>query len=216
MDVKCIETERIAGVLALPDDHPERKHAESCPRCRALVDSYRAFIDAEPVEGSGLEQVRGVLDAHIASEARRWMPDARPARAVWWRTLLRPAPLLAAGMVVIAAAWWFTRSPEESITRGNAPQAQGFVASAAQVRGDGGIELSWTASPGADRYRVRIYGPDLHDLYLSEDVTGTSLVVPSAALSADLPRPVDLTWEVQARSGADILTVSTPGSIHLP
>jgi hypothetical protein len=216
VDVQCIEAERIAIVLDLPGDYPERDHMENCPRCGALAESYRAFIDAEPVEDADLEQVRGVLDAHIRSEAQRWMPDSRTARAVWWRTRLRPAPLLAAGVVVIAAAWWFTRSPEESITRGNAPTAHVFVANTAELRADGSFELSWTAAPGADRYRIRIYGPDLHDLYHSEDVTATSMVVSKHALPAGLPRPVDLTWEVQARSGADVLAVSTPGSIHLP
>jgi hypothetical protein len=217
VEAQCLEVDRIAAVLDLPPDHPERRHAESCPRCTALVDSYRAFVEAEPVEGSGLEQTRGDLDAHIRSQAERWMPDTRvQSHSVWWRTLLRPAPILAAGVVLVAAAWWFARAPEESVTRGDVPAEQSIVLHEAQANADGSIVLSWDAVTGADRYRVRIYGPDFHEVYQSADVTATSLTIARDALPAELPRPADLTWEVQARFGTDVIGVSTPGSIRLP
>jgi hypothetical protein len=210
-----IDAENIAAVLGLPPDHPERRHVESCPRCRSLVDMHRSFLDAAPVEGSGLDEARKALAAHSEREAQRWIPDVgAPARASFWRTLLRPAPLIATALVLVTAAWWFTRTPEESITRGNVAPAQAVVLHEAQPGADG-IHLSWDPVTGADHYRVRIYGPDLHELYTSPDMTETSLVIPHEALGATRGA-IDLTWEVQARHGKDLVAVSGPGSLHTP
>ena len=214
MEVPCIDTERIAAVIELPQDHPERLHADTCPRCRSLADSYRSFIATETVQGSGLGEARGALDAHIRSEGARWMPGAPVPTRTWsWRALLRPAPLMAAAAVALVATWWFTQDPEQSITRGNAPPSQSFVLHTPESRPDGAVALSWSAVNGADRYEVRVYGPDLHEVYRSEATT-TSLVVPRNALPA--ASPGDLTWEVRARLGSDEIGVSPPGSIHIP
>jgi len=213
LEPRCIDAERISAILDLPPDDVERRHADTCPRCRGLVDSYRAFLAAEPISDSGLDEARRVLDADIRASAERSIPEAHlSTRSFWWRTLLRPAPVLAAAAVVLVATWWATHGPEQSITRGNGPPSQNFVLHTPESRPDGAVALSWSAVEGADRYEVRIYGADLHEIYRSEAAT-TSLVVPRDALPAT--SSPDLTWEVRARLGSDVIGVSPPGSIHL-
>ncbi len=220
MKTQCIDVDRIAEVLELPADHSQRRHVDACPRCRSLAHSYRSFIDAKPAKEAGLDEVISVLDAHIDQDAARWTPAETHrlplSRARWWQGLLRPAPLAAAAAVVVVAVWWMARGPEESLVRDGAQPSQAVVLlHEAQVRSDGDILLSWDPVPGADRYQVRIYRADLHELYRSSDVTDATLVVSRNALPADTPSPSDLTWEVYARYGADVVAVSTPGSIRI-
>jgi hypothetical protein len=212
----CIDVRDVATVLALPADDPARRHAETCPRCRSLVASYQAFVTAETVEGSDLERARGMLDARIRADAARWNPAKSPVRAFWWQTLLRPAPLLAAGLIVIAAAvfWTQSRQPEPSSLRESTTPAQAFALDPAQVTGDGDIRLSWSAMKGADQYQVRLYGPDFGEIYRSPSASGTSLEIQRSALPANLPPSLDLTWRVFAISQGDVIATSAPGSIR--
>ncbi len=221
MKTRCIDVDRIAEVLELPADHARRRHVDACPRCRSLADSYRSFIDAKPAKESGLDEVISVLDAHIDQDAARWHPAESHrlslSRARWWQGFLRPAPLVAAAAVAILAVWWMARGPEESVLRNQTPPSQAVVVlHEAQVRSDGDILLSWDPVPGADRYQVRIYRSDLHELYRSSDVTDAALLVARTALPADMPNAFDLTWEVYARYGTDVIAISSPGSIRVP
>lgn len=229
MEAHCIDVERIGEVAELPDHHPDRRHAETCPRCRSLVESYRAFMKAESAEGSGVEKARAVLDARIRKEAERWVPSATrassmtgsPVREPWWRGFLKPAPMLAgAAVIAIAAVFvWTSRAPEEGVLRDDGAQAQLFALQETQVD-DQSIHLSWTAMAGADAYQVRLYGPDLNEVYRHPDLAGTSVVIARSALSEnladDLTPSLDLTWRVYALSGGDVIEVSEPGSIRAP
>ena len=76
----CIDVQNIGAVLSLRADDPVRIHANECPRCKSLLASYQAFVDAEPTEGSDLERVRGMLDARIRADAARWKPSKAPVR----------------------------------------------------------------------------------------------------------------------------------------
>lgn len=220
MKTNCIDVDRIAEILQLPADHSRRRHVDECPRCRSLADSYRSFIDAKPAKESGLDEVISVLDAHIDRDAARWNPAESHrlslSRARWWQGFLRPAPLVAAAAVAVLAVWWMARAPEESILRNQTPTSQAVVVlHEAQVRSDGDIFLSWDPVPGADRYQVRIYRSDLHELYRSPDVTDATLLVGRSAFPADMPNALDLTWEVYARYRGDDIAVSPPGSIRV-
>jgi hypothetical protein len=215
LDPECVDVTEIATVLELPADHPRRRHAESCTRCRSLMASYVSFVEAGPVEGADLERVRGMLDARIRADASRWRPSRAPARAFWWQALLRPAPLLAAGLVVIAAAvFWTTRGPEQSSLRESNSQPQAFALSLAEVATDGSIQLHWGAMTGADGYQVRLYGPDFGEIYRSPNTAVTSLTVERTALPPNLPPTLDLTWRVFALSQGDVIATSAPGSIR--
>lgn len=215
METHCIEPESIAAVLELPAGHPQRVHAETCPRCRSLVASYQSFVEAKPVAGADLERARGKLDARIRADAARWEPAKTPARASWWQPLWRPLPVLAAALVVIAAgALWMSRQPEQSSLRESTAPSQAFTLSPAQVAADGSIHLNWSPLTGADQYQVRLYGPDFGEIYRSTNTTDTSFTVDRAALPSDLPPSLDLTWRVFALSQGDVIATSAPGSIR--
>jgi hypothetical protein len=213
----CIDVDDIAAVLSLPPDDPVRIHVDACPRCRSLAASYRSFMEAEPVTGADLEKARSMLDARIRADAARWKPAQAPARAFRWRSLLRPAPLLAAaGVLLIAAAlfWTTSRPPETGSLRQSGATAQAFALHPAQLATDGSLELGWTPMAGADAYQVRLYGPDFSEIYRSANTTATSMTVNPDRFAAKLPPTLDLTWRVYALSRGDVIATSAPGSIR--
>lgn len=220
MEAQCIDVEKIGEVVDLPEGHPRRRHAQTCARCRSLLETYLEFMKAEPEAGSGLERARGALDASIRKGAERWEPARTSSitRESWWRGFLKPAPLLA-GVAVAAIATVIvvtTRGPEPEILRDDTVTAQPFSLNEAQVDASGAIHLSWTAMAGAEGYQVRLYGPDLSEVYRLAETRETSAVVARTALPADLPATLDLTWRVYALSQGDVIEVSAPGSIRAP
>jgi hypothetical protein len=219
LEERCIDIERIEEVLSLPADHPERRHAETCPRCMSLVASYRSFVDAEPVADAGLDEARPALDARIRDDARRWIPQ-RPAPSLkrsMWDVFRRPAFVVAMVTFVIGAvAVWTLRAPEREMFRGNRTESTGFVLHAAEVDPDRAIHLSWEPVTGADQYEVRVYGPDMAEVYRSAPASETSLTIPRASLPADLPAALDLTWQVYALAQGDVVGSSAPSSIRTP
>ncbi len=223
MEAHCIDVERIGEVVDLPEDHPRRRHAQVCPRCRSLLESYVEFMKAEPLDGSRVENARPLLDARIREAAARWSPSesrtSSLARDPWWRGLFKPAPMLATAAVVMVAAvfvWTSTRNPEESVLRDDATQTTSFVPAPAEIDADGSMHLSWTPVPSADAYQVRIYGPDLVELARLPETAETSTVLARSVLPGDLPAALDLTWRVYALSGGDVIQESAPGSIRIP
>jgi hypothetical protein len=217
MEEHCIDVERIEEVLALPPDHPERRHAETCPRCVSIVASYRSFVAAEPDEDAGLDRAQPALDARIREEAGRWIPHKpalRSSRSLW-DVFRRPAFVVALATLVIGViAVWTMRSPERETFRGNETKTAEFVLHPSVVGADGAIQLSWAAVAGADQYQVRIYGPDMSEIYRSSPAAETSLTLSRSSLPADLPSALDLTWQVYALAQGDVVASSAPGSIH--
>ena len=211
----CIDVQNIGAVLSLRADDPVRIHANECPRCKSLLASYQSFMDAPPVEGSDLERARATLDARIRADAARWKPSKSPVRAFWWQMLLRPVPLLAAGLVVIAAAvFWTSREPEQSTLRDSTPQVASFALQPAQIAADGSLQLEWSPMAGADQYQVRLYGPDFGEIFRSANTAATSMTVDPDRFAAKLPPTLDLTWRVYALSQGDVIATSSPGSIR--
>ena len=215
LDAECIDAREAGMVLELPADDPVRRHAESCPRCKSLVASYQSFMEASPVEGAELERVRGLLDARIRADASRWQPARSAVRSFSWRTLMRPMPLFAAALVVVAAVvFWSSREPQQSSLRESTTQTQSFALNPAQLAEDGSIVLSWSPVGGADAYQVRLYGPDFGEIYRAPNTTTTSLTVNRTALPPNPSPRLDLTWRVFALSQGDVIATSAPGSIQ--
>jgi hypothetical protein len=218
---RCIDIERIGDVLALPGDHPDRRHADSCPRCKSLAVLYREFITAEGLPDSGVEAARPVLDARIRKDAAQWMPARTPAppssRTSGWFVLRRPVLLVAAAAIFIAGVtWWSSRVPEEDMLRDSAPPSASFSLHEARVLAGGDIQLSWDAQAGVDQYQVRIYGPDMTAVYQSPLVSESTLTVPRSDLPADLPPTLDLSWQVYTFAQGDEIGSSALGSIRTP
>lgn len=217
---QCIDVERIGEVLKLPSDHPDRRHADTCPRCASIAASYRDFVTAEGLADSGIEQARPALDAHIRDGAARWSPPgttSSAARASQWFGFRRPLVLVTSAAVVIAAvALWRMQRPQDDVLRDGAATHAPFALNEAEVRADGSIRLSWTPMPGADQYQVRIYGPEMSEIYRSAATSETMLTIDRSALPARLPPTLDATWQVDALAGGDVIETSAPGSIRTP
>jgi hypothetical protein len=219
-DIKCVDAERIGNVLEYPADHPVRRHVDDCPRCHALAQTYRAFLEATPADGVGLAAARARLDACNERAAARAFPvEARaPFRVTsggGFRAWMRPLPALAAALVVVAAAvvMWPDRD-ETSRLRVSDGSADVWRLSASPAR-DGSVTLAWNPIPQADAYEVRIYGPELEEL-LRLPAADASATVERSALPAELPPGSDLTWRVTSLRGGDETATSPPGSFRLP
>lgn len=217
MSDDCIDIERLGEVIELPAGHPDRMHSQTCPRCGSMLESYRLFTQAEPIAGSEVDGVRGALDAHIRRQAARWTPrglsPAAPA-APWWRWLLRPLPMaVTAALVIAVGGLWRSLAPEPTVVRQDSAKPGAFRVDPAQVDAAGSIHLAWRPMEGADGYQVRIYGPDLSEIYRSANTPDTALTVTRTSLPADLPATLDLTWRVFALVRGDVLASSEPASI---
>lgn len=214
-----IDVERVAEIAGLPPHHPDRRHVEACPRCRSLLASYQLFMDAEPVAGDDSARAEKVLEARIREGAERWIPASAGrsalSRSPFRGVMRRPLFAVAAAVAVVAAAFlWTSRGPDEPVLREHAAPAT-IVLNEAAVDAGGLIHLSWSALPGADQYQVRIYGPDLGEIYRSDASAETSLTIDRSALPATLPPTLDLTWRVYALATGDVILVSPPGSIRV-
>ncbi len=217
----CVDAAHIAEIIDLPADDPMRRHADTCPRCRTVLASYRAFMQAEVDPDAGIDSARATLDTWIDSRPvpRGPAPESMPARGVpFIRRFLRPVPVLATVAALVLVAVFLRPSPERetSALRGVADSTPSSIAlQPATFRADGSIVLAWNAVAGADHYEVRIYGPDLTDVFRA-GTEGTTIVVARAALPADLPAHYDLTWRVVAMKNGDAIDTSAPGSILEP
>ena len=222
-DVNCVEVERIGNVLEYPEDHPVRRHAETCPRCRTILASYQAFLRSEPGADAHLEEARTHLDAAIAGRARAVMPSQpqaplRVTRAGWWGRLLRPMPALVGALIVVVATvlWMRTdRGVETPALRTDGNAGSVWRPNQPSAQPDGSVLLSWSAVEVADAYEIRVYGPALEILARLGPTADTSLVLDRSALPTDLPADSDLTWRVVAYRGGAELAASAPRSVHL-
>jgi hypothetical protein len=108
----CQTWEALAAVGELAADDPRRIHVAGCPRCRARLSAYRAFMAgdlpaAEHGPASDLTAARTHLDTALAREI--YAADDRPAgrandagrRGRFVATVWRPALALAAILVVM-------------------------------------------------------------------------------------------------------------------
>jgi len=219
LKTSCIETERIGDVLEMAADHPERLHLESCPRCRNLVRAYSAFMRAESPSGARPDAAR----AHLADVIRRAAgemesrsPAPRPRGFSFRR--LRPAHLgLAAAVVVVlaAVAVWRNRGPEAPLLRNEPVRESGaFSLLPAVVEPDGTVRLAWEPAPRAEHYEVRVYGPELDEIYIHPPVIACAIALDLADLPVTPDAP-GLVWRVYALRAGDVVGISTPGSIPL-
>jgi len=216
----CIEIDRIGDVLDMPADQPERLHLESCPRCRNLARAYSAFMSAESPSGARAEAAR----VHLAEVIRRAAGDAaprvpapRPRGLSFWR--MRRAHLGFAAVVVVvlaAVAVWQNRVPDAPVLRtGSVGASDAFALLPAEVKPDGTVHLSWQPAPRAERYEIRVYGPELDEIYRHTPVTETAVVLRLSDLPVAAGAP-GLVWRVYALRGGDVVETSRPGSIPLP
>jgi hypothetical protein len=211
---KCLENNELEEVLALPAEHPRRRHLEDCPRCRALLASYAEFLD--PAEQSGSRpgdarrEIREALDSRILGPDRSVEPSGnffeRLSAALW-----RPALALAAVVVIFLGVQnLFFDGPGELRYRGEA--YSGDFVFPVETLEDGSLEFRWQSVDGADEYRLVILGADLLEKETLSAGADTFLVIP-AERAETLRQAGPLFWELNAFRSFDRLKGSQARSL---
>lgn len=233
MKGSCIPLETLGRVAALPTGHPERAHLDECARCRSLLAMLTEF--ETPVRAPALARFAdadAALRATIAGLAAEGEPDpvppvaARTSRAAdrggWLARLLPAAPLprFAAAFAVLAvvtlAALLLGRGPAHEPLRGAAPGAGAAFAAAEPRVVAGGVELAWTAVPGADCYRVVFLDAALDPLARADAGAATRFVLRADALPAGLAHGATVGWQVEALAGDDLRATSPARALLVP
>jgi hypothetical protein len=212
--IDCISPDDLDWVLSLPDDDPRRRHVRACPRCRALVDQYVAFLEAAPeVDAARLAdadaRLSAALERAIGAAPARGGRIARSARVAWWETWAwRPVAAAAAVVVVAGAALlWMYAPHHEPELRGGPETAATVVVEHATLAG-GAVHLDWRACPGASMYQVRVYASDLREVSRLE-TPETSLTLAAERLSPRLARENVVLVRIVALSGGDAIATSS-------
>jgi hypothetical protein len=130
------------------------------------------------------------------------------------RPVARPAFALAALLMVAGASWWMVRERAPRAVRGTGGEAGIVVAVRSEAAGV--VELSWAPVPGAQRYRVRFFGPSLREVSRTDDVAEPKLRLERDALPPGTTAGEEILVEVAALRGEDVLAVSTPRPVRLP
>lgn len=215
----CIRDDEIAVVAGLAPGDPARAHADACPRCKALVAAYVAFMREPTAEIAQLDAADAALEREIARELA--LPRARHAPFVrvrasadtggmraWWR----PAIVAAAAVAVVALVWTVVpRTPEHAGWRGSPDATESTldlsVAPAAEGRT---IALAWPAVQGASSYRVEVIREDLSDLatFDAGELRRHDLRLDALPLAGENPRL--LLVQVFALRGETVLARSLP------
>lgn len=221
--VACVSEEALGEVLALPASDPRRAHLDTCPRCRALVLSYEAFLapehDLAAFYGAPEERVLddararllgGAQAPEAGTPARR--AEAAPGRATWWDALfgpkLRPAWGLAALAVVAAVVLLMPRGRDAELGTQVRGLAGSPLALAEPEFGADGVHLAWRGAVGAERYEVRIFSAALDPVASIDAGVDTSLSLAADRLPAAFGRGELLLYRVVAYHGGDELAIS--------
>ena len=172
MNMEHVDPEELGEIESLPESHPKRRHVEECPRCKAALAAYQAFLS--PPEG---------LAASDRAEARTRLTAARAAggrvggvragavtagRRRWWAwPAWRPALALSAAAVVAAVlyvSYSYRGGPQPTSLRGGHEELRGGgapeILDVARDRDDA-FRLRWRAVAGADAYRVTLFAANL-------------------------------------------------------
>jgi hypothetical protein len=126
----CLTAEELPGVLALPPDHPRRRHLLSCPHCRALHHAYGEFLDPADPDDPDLDEADARLDRRLHAAL------AAPAR----RRFDRPHAMLAAAAVLVLCAGILGVREAVLLRQARLPEGTG------QVRGLEGARWELTAN----------------------------------------------------------------------
>ena len=219
MTDRCREIEEFLRLHGLPLDHQQRAHADTCPRCRALLANFEEFISPTepPVDAKRDEAVaaleRFIYEELVSTEAADH--ELRERKSHWWANMVRrPRPLwIGAGIaaaIVLAVGL-------RAILVGPGPETREIILRSETTADDraptdltitplaeGRFMLNWEAVPDAEAYGVCFYGADLSEVTRLDVGGGTSLEVDPKTLP-DLIGQEQVWWAVAAyRHGYEI------------
>jgi hypothetical protein len=225
----CFEIEDLEAVMAAEKrgDHPA--HLDECPRCRALLASYQAFLKPpdlppgarvkEAADRLRLPVMAGFEEDHgRTSAARRVAPGRGRIRlGVPW---LRPVWGLAAIVLVVILVRQVTQESNRNlpshVLRGDESAGPAAVVLLPpQVTAEGEATLSWRAVPGAEAYTIVFYRSDMAVIGRRTVDRDTTASVPKREAGELLSKGL-LFWQVRAmKSGAET-GHSAPRQLVLP
>ncbi len=229
MSNECYETEDLGDLIAAIRRGAQPEHLRTCPRCRALLASYRAFLDPPDLpQGSKIEEVAqraGV--ATITGLAAGTARDAGPQRTqphrprsllgfAWFRAAAAAAVIVLVVFIAREVRQDALHERPSHILRGGALEETATLQLlAARGTENGGAILAWGAVANADAYIVVFYRPDLTEQGRREIVGDTTLVLrPDELLALRAQRP--LYWRVVAQRSRGELLRSAPRELVLP
>lgn len=189
----------LAGLMELPAGHPRRAHLDACPRCRARLAQYHAFLaapaDVPAHESSDADQR---LERFLQREVAGGAAPASGANvtfarrfADWWRSPVAAPALAFAAVValiggvslvmVLQQARPVREAPgEEPLLRGG--ETAVVTLAAPEALAGGGARLRWTSAPDADAYEVLVFSPALDEVGRLGPVKDSSLEIPRERL----------------------------------
>jgi len=235
--------EEFARLLALPEDHPDRRRWRGSALFESRLRLHDRFVagDASSLDaasrasaerelgvrlehalagerpprepGHGERARERVLDLRTGDPRSRRGPDRSTGRS---RAHMRSAILaLAAGLVVVATATWIVTRPAERRVVRSAATAERLVLAEPHVSG-GVLDLAWTAVPEADRYEVVFYGADLNEITRVKDLAAARLELRPDALPAGLARGQEVLAGVIATRAGDTIATSKTRAVRIP
>lgn len=209
MDERCLPVADLGDLCDRGPDDPRWAHVAACPRCRALVASYRRFRKGSPAHADPAaeeELARRVRAALAAGGAAAPLSAGGRARRIAWPAAVAVAAVLT-GFVVIGRG--FDRGPAPVVVRG--PAEPGALAvHDAQRLPDGGVRLIWSSCADADSFQVATFDRAL--VQLDAWPAGANTV---DTLSAAAGRDA-VYWQVEAMRGRAVVARSVPQVLPVP
>jgi len=220
MKSDCPPVESFERLLRLHPADPRREHLGRCPRCRARAIAFRSFLESGPLpQGANLAAARDGMTKTLQAEIRGPVAFARLPR--WRPRLSRPWAAVAfsgaiAAVLLVLVSPTLLKQRDDVLLRGApATQAQ-LVLLPAETLPDGALLLRWHPLPGAESYRVTLFGQNLEELAQVSAGAAEFLEIPAGNLAALGPRGSALFWRVEALVGGDPVALSAPASLSLP
>ncbi len=181
MNDGCFKPDELVDLKA---DDPRRAHLDECPRCRAVMMSFEAFMDPADVPA---EAKVADAEARLSAALEQEMGVTRPAPTFWTPFRVRTFAAAAAVLIVAVGLSLFGGGPE--VIPADGPVLRGAGSPAAPFRVEmsklenGEFRISWPKIEGATAYRVVVYGEDLEAImgYDTESATAFKLEPPAGA-----------------------------------
>lgn len=237
--VQCVEEHALGEVLALPESDPQRRHLDECPRCRALVTSYRQFLEPSREDqasygtheeermnatrskmfGVPAHAVGFAAGAHHGPKPPPEISELASPKRDWRHRLFGPTMRPVWGFAAVILAFGILRlaprpQPEAPVLRGGASTQ--ILLGTPQYLPDGSVTLSWPSHNEADRYELRFYSTALAELSRRDAGLDTMVTITPTNLPDVYQRGEPVLYRVVAIHGGDDLSTSAPGTIKRP
>jgi hypothetical protein len=225
MKTECPPIESFAELASLRPDNPHRLHMESCPRCRARMAAFTAFMEIHPLpEGAWLEDARQRLTASIRreSEVRNRAGRSTSSPFSWFRAG-RPVwrPALGLATLLLVAGFFLRAGLHRDVD--TAPIMRDTVGPAAtggplavERESGGGIRFLWHPVPSAETYTILIYSTDLVEIARISAGADTTVYLPPDRLAILGAPSSPVFWRIAALQHGDEVSLSPPATLRLP